>query len=82
MWLDWSSYIDTGMMLESKLWTLNSYSEAPLCLVARSENNVVAVPVFEDLQQNGIEALQPASLQADLTLLPASEYMYAIDMQG
>lgn len=46
-------------MLESKLWTLNSYSEAPLCLVATSENNVVAVPVFEDLQQNGIEALQP-----------------------
>lgn len=34
-------------------------SEAPLSLVARSENNVVAVPVFEDLQQNGIEALQP-----------------------
>ena len=34
-------------------------SEAPLCLVARSENIVVAVPVFEDLQQNGIEALQP-----------------------
>ena len=57
-------------------------SEAPLSLVARSENNVVAVPVFEDLQQNGIEPCSPGSLQADLTLLPASEYMYAIDMQG
>ena len=44
-------------MLESKLWTLNFL--AKLLFAWCWWFCFVAVPVFEDLQQNGIEALQP-----------------------